>query len=209
MVAGRALPLLDEAELPKQVLLGGHTSNRSTRNVNNNLLANGLEIATASFDGWFISPEVAAGYRYDFAPGWSVTPVARLRDLAASYDGFTEAGSSANLTAGGRTLENVEERAEATVIRTLVGEAGRFQVGLTGGVLGQQRAGAGNINAILLGQALAFASPGKSSVTGGHGAASLDWRVRSNVAMFAAAEYTAMTDSSNTVTGKAGLRVGF
>ncbi len=190
-------------------LLGGHTDNRTTRNVNNNLLASGLEIATASFDGWFISPEVAAGYRYDFAPGWSVTPTARLRYLAASYDGFTETGSTADLAAGGRTLQDVEERAEATVIRTLVGDAGRFQVGLTGGVLGQQRVGAGNVNAILLGQALAFATPGKSSIIGEYVGGSLDWRVRSNVAIFAAAEYTAMSDSSNTVTGMAGLRVGF
>ena len=29
------------------------------------------------------------------------------------------------------------------------------------------------------------------------------------MAVFAAAEYTAMSDSSNTVTGKAGLRYGF
>ncbi len=190
-------------------LLGGHTGNRTTRNVNNNLLAGGLEIATANFDGWFISPEVAAGYRYDFAPGWSVTPTARLRYLAASYDGFTEAGSTANLTAAGRTLEDVEERAEATVTRTMAGDAGRFQVGLTGGVLGQQRTGAGNVNAILLGQALAFATPGKASIAGAYGGASLDWQIRSNVSMFAAAEYTAMSDSSNTVTGRAGLRVGF
>ena len=153
-------------------LLGGRTDNRTTRNVNNNLLANGLEIATASFGGWFFSPEIAAGYRYDFAPGWTVTPAARLRYLAASYDGFAETGSTANMTAGGRTLENAEERAELTLTRTMLSDAGRFQVGLTGGVLGQQRTGSGTVNAILLGQALAFAAPGKSSIGGGYAGAS-------------------------------------
>ncbi len=190
-------------------LLGGHTGNRTTRNINNNTLANGLEIATASFGGWFFSPEIAAGYRYDFAPGWTVTPAGRLRYLAANYDGFTETGSTANLTAGGRTLQNAEERADLTLTRTLLSDAGRFQVGLTAGVLGQQRTGSGTVNAILLGQALAFATPGKSSISGGYAGASLDWRTRSGVSLFAAAEYTAMTDSSNTVTGKAGLRYGF
>jgi hypothetical protein len=190
-------------------LLGGHTGNSTTRNVNNNLFANGPEIATASFGGWFISPEIASGYRYDFAPGWSMIPAVRLRYLAASYDGFIETGSTANLTAGGRTLENAEERADVTLTRTIAGDAGRFQVGLTGGVLGQQRTGSGTVNAILLGQALAFATPGPSSITGGYAGVSLDWRMRSNVSMFAAAEYIAMTDSSNIVTGKAGLRVGF
>jgi uncharacterized protein with beta-barrel porin domain len=80
-------------------LLGGHTGNRTPRNVNNNLLANGLKVATASFGGWFVSPEIAAGYRYDVLPGWTLTPAARLRYLAASYDGFTESGSTANLSA--------------------------------------------------------------------------------------------------------------
>ncbi len=190
-------------------LLGGHTGNRTTRNINNNLLANGLEIATASFGGWFFSPEIAAGYRYDFIPGWTLTPAARLRYLVANYDGFTETGSTANLTAGDRTLQNAEERADLTLTRTLLSDAGRFQLGLTAGVLGQQRTGSGNVNAILLGQALAFATPGKSSIGGGYAGASLDWRTRSGVSLFAAAEYTAMSDSSNTVTGKAGLRYGF
>jgi outer membrane autotransporter protein len=138
-----------------------------------------------------------------------VTPTARLRYLAANYDGFTETGSTANMTVGGRTLENAEERAELTLTRTMWSDAGRFQAALTGGVLGQQRTGTGNVNAILLGQALAFATPGKSSIGGGYVSGSLDWRMKSGLALFAAAEYTAMSDSSNTVTGKAGLRYGF
>ena len=190
-------------------LLAGHTGNNTTRNINNNLLANGLEIATASFGGWFFSPEVAAGYRYDVAPGWTVTPAARLRYLAANYDGFTETGSTANLTAGSRTLQNAEERGDLTLTRTALSEVGRFQIGLTAGVLGQQRTGSGTVNATLLGQALAFATPGKSSIGGGYGGVSLDWRTKNGVSLFAAAEYTAMSDSSSTVTGKAGLRYGF
>jgi outer membrane autotransporter protein len=99
--------------------LGGYTANRSTRNVNNNLLANGLELATASFGGWFVSPEVAAGYHYDFAPGWTLTPAAHLRYLAAGYDGYTESRSTADMTVGNRILQNTEERADFTLTRTM------------------------------------------------------------------------------------------
>jgi hypothetical protein len=190
-------------------LLGGHTANHTTRNINNNTLVNGLEVATASFGGWFISPEVATGYRYDFMPGWTLTPAARLRYLAASYDGFTESGSTANLTAADHSLQNAEERADFTLTHTMLPDSGRLQLGVTAGVLGQQRTGAGNLNATLLGQALAFATPGKSSVYGGYGGGSLDWRMHNGLSVFAAAEYTAMSDSSNTVTGRAGLRYGF
>jgi len=190
-------------------LLGGHTANTTSRTINNNVLANGLEIATASFGGWFFSPEIAAGYRYDVAPGWTLTPTARLRYLAATYDGFTETGSTANLTAADRTLQSAEERADLTLTHIVLLGAGRLQLGVTAGAVGQQRVGAGTVNAILLGQALAFATPGKSSISGGYAGASLDWRMRNGLSLFAAAEYTAMTDASNTVTGKAGLRYGF
>jgi hypothetical protein len=37
----------------------------------------------------------------------------------------------------------------------------------------------------------------------------VEWRTAKHVSMFASAKYDAMTDFSKTVTGKAGLRVGF
>jgi hypothetical protein len=88
-------------------------------------------------------------------------------------------------------------------------DAGRLQLGVTVGALGQQRVGSSTVNAILLGQTLAFATPGKSSISGGYAGGSLDWRMRSGVSLFAAAEYTAMSDSSSTLTGRAGVRYGF
>jgi len=190
-------------------LLGGHTDNHTTRNINNNVLANGLEIATAGFGGWFVSPEIAAGYRYAIGPNWTVTPTGHLRYLAASYDGFTETGSTANLTVGNRSLQNLEERVDITLTRSWLSDIGRLQLGLTGGGLGQQRTGGDNVNAILLGQALAFATPGKSSITGGYVGGSVDWRMRNGFAVFGATEYTKYSDSSSTVTGKAGVRYGW
>jgi uncharacterized protein with beta-barrel porin domain len=191
-------------------LLGGYTGNRTTRNVNNNLLANGLETATASFGGWFVSPEVAAGYRFALGSGWSVTPTARLRYLAAGYDGYTETGSTADLTVGTRRLQNTEERGDLTLTHTVsFANADRLSTSTYAGILGQQRIGDGGVNAILLGQALAFATPGRSSIAGAYGGFGMEWRTGRGVSWFASAEYTAMTDLSNTVTGRAGFRVGF
>jgi hypothetical protein len=191
-------------------LLGGATGNHTTRNINNNQAANGFEIASASFGGWFISPEIATGHRYDVGSGWSVTPTARLRYLAAGFGGYTETGSTANLAVGGRILQNIEERGDLTLTHvTNFTNADRLSTSTYAGVLGQQRIGDGGVNAILLGQALAFATPGKSNIGGGYAGFGLEWRTAKGVSMFASAEYTAMTDASNTVTGRAGLRVGF
>lgn len=100
-------------------LLGGYSRNASTRNINNNMIPGGLEYAKAAFDGWFISPEIAYGYRYAFNNEWSLTPAARLRYLATMLGGYTETGSTANLTVNARTLQNIEERGDLTLTRTI------------------------------------------------------------------------------------------
>jgi len=84
----------------------------------------------------------------------------------------------------------------------------QLSTSIAGGVLGTERAGGATINATMLGQAIPFATPGKLDVWGGFGALGLEWRAR-NVTFFSAAEYLALSDSSNVVSGRAGLRVGF
>jgi uncharacterized protein with beta-barrel porin domain len=189
-------------------LLGGETRNTTTRNIFTNLA--GVQSATASFNGWFISPEIAYGYRYALGSNLTLTPAARLRYVAAQFDGFSETGSSANLTVGSRTLQNIEERGDLTLTQTTTfASADQLRTSVHAGVLGLQRVGDGGVNAILLGQALAFATPGASSVGGVYAGAGFEWRTAQHIGFFAAGEYTAMSDSSQTVTAKGGVRVGF
>jgi outer membrane autotransporter protein len=191
-------------------LHGGGSRNSTLRNINNNLLAGGLETATASYNGWYVSPELAYGFNVPLWSAYTLTPSLRVRYVAGMFDGYTESSSSANLTVGSRTLQDIEERAQAKLTHTTAFGPSEFLLtSVHVGVLGIERVGDTTINTVLLGANLPFITPGKSSVGGVLGGAGLEWHTREGVSFFGAGEYLAMSDSSSTWTAKGGIRVGF
>ena len=190
-------------------LFGGGISNSSTRQISNNLVANGLEIATASYKGWFISPDVTYGYRI-FMGDYVITPKARVRYVGGSLDGYSEVGSAQGLVMGKRDLSDIEERLGVEFSRVRpVAPGGTLKVSVEVSGIGLQRLGDNNINAVLLTQNIAFTTPGKSQAYGGVGNLGFEWRPKSNVGIYASVEATAMNDKSYSAAGKGGVRVGF
>jgi outer membrane autotransporter protein len=190
-------------------LFGGGISSNSTRQISNNLVANGLEIATAGYKGWFISPDVTYGYRV-FMGDYVITPKARVRYVGGSLDGYSEVGSAQGLVMGKRALSDIEERlgVEFSSVRPVtLGGTLKASVDISG--IGLQRLGDNTINAVLLAQNIAFTTPGSREAYGGVVNVGLDWRPKSNVSIFASAEATAMNDKSFSAAGKGGVRIGF
>jgi len=185
-------------------LYGGGIDNKSTRQVANNTAPNGLESATARYGGWFISPEVTYGYRIPFN-AVTVTPRLRLRYVGGALDGYSESGSGQNLSVGRRAINDLEERGEVELSTV----SGAFTGSITAGVIGLERLGNPTINTALLGQNLSFVTPGQASAVGGALGLRMEYRARSNVALFVAGEGTVMSDRSDSFAATGGARVSF
>jgi len=192
---------------------GGHSATDTNRNINNNIAPGGLELAKASYGTTYFSPEANLGLNFRLGSlhgaSYTLTPSVNVRYLFAAVDGYSETGSTANLTVASRNVQDVEERGQLKLTSTTVISAKNLLMGsVYGGVIGVQRAGSTTVDATLLGQPIPFATPGKNEVTGGFGGAGMEWH-SGRTTLFGSIEYIHFSDSSSNIGGRGGIKVAF
>ncbi|WP_407193828.1 autotransporter domain-containing protein [Bradyrhizobium sp. STM 3566] len=190
----------------KVALHGGAGTSTVSRSVNSNL---GTEVATASYNTSYVSPEAKYSVNVPLWSQYTLTPSFEVRYVAGFFDGYTETGATAPLTVASRTIQNVEERGELKLTRATPVGPDLLLTNVYVGALGIQRLGDTTVNTVLLGANLPFVTPGKNKVAGVLGGGGLEWQTRKGVSFFGAAEAIGMSDSSTVVSARGGLRVAF
>jgi uncharacterized protein with beta-barrel porin domain len=191
-------------------LYGGSISNSSSRGIANNTVPSGFETATASYGGWFISPELTYGYRIPVMPGMVATPRASIRYVGGALDGYSESGSEQDLSVARRSINDLEERLDVELSVTKpTSLGGTVKSTFNVGAIGLERLGNQAIDTVLLGQNLSFVTPGQASAFGGVLGAGIQYHPTPAVSLFVAAEGTAMSDRSYSGAATGGARVSF
>jgi uncharacterized protein with beta-barrel porin domain len=190
-------------------LHGGHSTNATSRTINNNLAPGGIETATASYTNSYVSPEARYAVHLPLWSQYTLTPSIGVRYVAGFFGGYTEVGTTAPLTVASRTIGDFEERGELELTRTTPVGPDLLVASLHVGVLGIERMGDTTVNTVLLGASLPFVTPGRHNVTGVVGGGGLEWRTREGISFFGAAEAIGMSDQSTVIDGRGGIRVAF
>ena len=190
-------------------LHGGGSSNSTSRTINNNTIASGIEIATASYSSSYISPELKYGVNIPLWTQYTLTPSVRLRYVAGFFGGYTESGTTAPLTVASRTIQDLEERGELKLTRAMPVGPDLLLTSLHVGVVGLERAGDTTVNTVLLGANLPFVTPDQNDVAGIVGGGGFEWRTREGISFFGDAEAIGFSDQSTVWSARGGMRMAF
>lgn len=194
-------------------LTAGMSTNDSTRLVAHNYVEGGLHTADASFNSYFLSPEVTIGTETMNTGDIGFKPSLRLRYSFLKSDGYTEdfRGSGNDqgwLIVGDRASHVVDARVQFAMPVNNMGDDTMFE--LRAGVDGRLVAANSTFDATLNQQDFTAFDPGgaKSSV-GGFVGADFSQNVSDAVTIFASSEFGISTETSFRVDAEAGLKVNF
>lgn len=186
-------------------LLGGGISSDARRDVNA-----GSEVAKGKYDGWFVTPELSLSRAYEISPEWTMTPKGTVRYTRAAFDGYSESGSSMNLSYDDRTAEAVQGAFELKLTTEREALPGRMaRLSFSGAVLDTYNMGDSSLNASLQGTDFSVSTMKDRNVVGGRLGVSGEIEVSSQTTLFAGFDTSVYSDESRDYSANAGLYIRF
>lgn len=118
-------------------LQGGYLSFDSDRHIANNNLASGRETASAEYSGYYIAPAVKFSKRIDRETGYFLNPSLAFGYSAIHIDGYSETGSTSDISVGSRLIHNLTAKTEIAYGRNAINKNGtNYQVQSYAGIEG-------------------------------------------------------------------------
>ena len=190
--------------LDASVIAGGIFTD-TTREVNA-----GTETARGSYDGWFVSPELALSRAYALSEGWALTPRGSVRYTYGSFESYAETGSSQNLTYDDRSAQAVEGVFELKLSRTHQFDNGKVAtVSLSAAALDTYNLGNSDLNASLAGTDFSVSTLGDRNQVGGRLGVDAEFKLDAQTSMMAGFSASRYTDDSWAYAANAGFRLKF
>jgi outer membrane autotransporter protein len=186
-------------------LVGGYVADSNKRAIASNIAPGAVETASARIDGWYVSPQVGAGYRIEIDQSGAITPAAKLRYLAAQYGSYAESGATAAIAGAARLFQAIDARGEIELSRTRRSANGsRLRLYETLGVSVETRLSGGVGSATIFGLAISLINPARSSTLAAYFGAGAEWRTARGATLFANVEAEMGLDRSISAYGRAG-----
>ncbi|WP_299985954.1 autotransporter outer membrane beta-barrel domain-containing protein [uncultured Ruegeria sp.] len=134
-------------------LVGGQLSSSGSRDVFNNLATGGVETASSDYDGYFVSPSIELGARFDnLLANKPLLASLQLSYLHLSEDGYTETGVANPVTVDDSQSDYLNARAQITLPHEVsLGAGPNALLEFTAGIDGQFAMGDTSRKASVLG----------------------------------------------------------
>jgi len=201
-------------------LTAGYSDYSQERVTANNLVATGLETASADFGGWFINPQVTmtreasnplAGIGFGALMGTQTLEQSLTLSYAGLFlDGYTETGTTNPLTLDDRSIHVASARAALALPFEAIHAYGALTtLRLIGGVEARTQFGDNGVSGTLLGQTVSTTLDDDDAVLGGFLGLSGEYQTTTGLTAYANVEGLIEADASWQLSANAGLRMAF
>ncbi|MES5097699.1 autotransporter domain-containing protein [Agrobacterium sp. BA1120] len=185
-------------------LIAGGIGNDSRREIA------GSDAAEGSFTGWYVSPEIAISQKHEFAPGWTFTPSARLRYTAGFYEGYTETGSTQNISYEDRTSNTLEGILEGKITnRNELANGMKANVSFSAALVDTLNLGSSDMNASLSGTDFTVSAIGNRNLIGGRFGLSGDVQLSQQTTIYSGVTVGTYSSEVGSWSANAGVKVKF
>jgi outer membrane autotransporter protein len=191
-------------------LTGGLGTNNSERLIAYNLVEGGLHTANATYNSYFLSPEMTIGTEKMNVGDYGFKPSLRVRYSFARSDGYAEevpGTSPGALTIGDRTSHIIDARLQMAMPVNTFGPDTKVE--LRAGLDGRLALGDNSFDATLLGTTQQFNPGGNESSVSGFVGARYSHAYTDNATIFASAELGMGTHTIIHADAEAGVKVAF